>query len=299
MAEDNEWEVRAPSLHSLQWPGTPWHRSEQGDLEAGGWQQHRLSVSEASSESDERNGGNVIRLGEDSVREWAGKRRGGGKSGVPLSTVSLSPHAEGRFGTFSWNNRELLYWGMSLLLLWMKKIHWLVSFHPSLMAGMGDSHSSWPPGTWEIARLCCPYLCICRWLGPSKDKRQWKSLSCCGYSCEDRTDLQDHTVEGFFNGELLLFELGSCWAVLGSQGVPECWGQSSHSSAPSLRIRFGVTFLAPALTQVSAHSYQQDLQVALHVCPLGIEIFLNSEHPWPFSSYTSLCGWTIDWYIYI
>lgn len=56
--------MRVPPLLSLQWPGTPWHRSEQGDLEAGG-QQHRLSV----SEGDERNGGNVIRLGEDSVRE--------------------------------------------------------------------------------------------------------------------------------------------------------------------------------------------------------------------------------------
>lgn len=93
--------------------------------------------------------------------------------------------------------------------------------------------------------------------------------------------------------------LGSCWAVLGGRGVPECWGQSSHSSAPSLCIRSGVTFLAPALTQLSAHSYQQDLQVALRVCPVGIEIFLNSEHPWPFSSYASLSRWTIDWYIYV
>lgn len=108
-------------------------------LEAAGRQQHRLSVSEASSEGDERNGGNVIRLGEDSVREWGGKGRGCGKPGVPLSAVSLFPHAEGRFGTLSWNNRELLYRRMSLLLLRMKQIPWLVSFHLSLMAGRGDS----------------------------------------------------------------------------------------------------------------------------------------------------------------
>lgn len=69
MAEDSKWEVRVPAPLSQQWLGTPWHRSERGDLEATGQQQHRLSVPEESSEGDERNGGNVIRLGEDSVRE--------------------------------------------------------------------------------------------------------------------------------------------------------------------------------------------------------------------------------------
>lgn len=162
-----------------------------------------------------------------------------------------------------------------------------------------SSLSSWPPGTSEIARLCGHYPCISRWLVPSKGKRQWKSLSCCGYSCEDRTDLQDDTAEGFFNGDLLVFEKmeqcnstaqkeaqritsGYAGKLLSCAGWPGCsWVLRAEQPQqwPSLHIRFGVTFLAPALTQVSAHSYQQDLQVALHVFPLGIEIFLNSEHP--------------------
>lgn len=62
-----------------------------------------------------------------------------------------------------------------------------------------------------------------------------------------------------------------------------CWRQSSRGGAPLLPIRSGVTFLSPALTQVSAHSYQQALQVVLRVCPLEIQIFLNSEPPWPLS----------------
>lgn len=53
-------------------------------------------------------------------------------------------------------------------------------------------------------------------------------------------------------------------------------------------------FLAPALTQVSAHSYQLVLQVELRVCPLEIEIFLNSEHPRPPSSYAGLSWWLKD-----
>lgn len=64
MSEDNEWEVRVP--HPSHCSGQEPHGT---GLEASGRQQHRLSVSQASSEGGERNGGNVIRLGEDSVRE--------------------------------------------------------------------------------------------------------------------------------------------------------------------------------------------------------------------------------------
>lgn len=202
VAEDNEWEVRVPPPLSLQWPGTPRHRSEWGDLEAGAQQQHRLSVSEASSEGDERNGGNVIRLGEDSVREWAGKRMGCGEArGAPLPCLPVSP---------CWRQ----VWDLQLKqrgtaaprdvpVTLMDEVDALTSVLSAIPDGRNggqctaSSHSSWPPGTPEIASLCrCP--CIYRWLGPSKDESQWKPLSCCGYSCEDRTDLQDHTVERFF-----------------------------------------------------------------------------------------------------
>lgn len=55
-------------------------------------QQHRLSVSEASSEGDERNGGNVIRPGEDLVREGEGTSRGKeGVRGGQECPFSLSP----------------------------------------------------------------------------------------------------------------------------------------------------------------------------------------------------------------
>lgn len=67
-----------------------------------------------------------------------------------------------------------------------------------------SSHSSWPPATSEIASLCCHCHCFCRWLGPSKDESQWKSVSCCGCSCEESTGLQVHTLEIFFNRELFL-----------------------------------------------------------------------------------------------
>ena len=80
VGDEDEWEARGSPPLSLQQPGTPCHRSEQGDLEAGGVQQRGLSVSEASSEGDERNGGNAIRPGEDSAREGEGMSRG--KEGV-------------------------------------------------------------------------------------------------------------------------------------------------------------------------------------------------------------------------
>lgn len=76
MGEGDEWEARGSPPLSLQQPGTPCQRSEQGDLEAGGMEQRGLSVSEASSEGDERNGGNVIRPGEDLEREGEGTSRG-------------------------------------------------------------------------------------------------------------------------------------------------------------------------------------------------------------------------------
>lgn len=134
VAEDNSWEVRVAPPLSLQWPGTPWHRSEQGDLEASGWQQQRLSVSEGV----ERNGGNVIRLGEDSVREWAGKRRGCGKPGVPLSTLPVSP---------CWKqvwDLQLKQQGTAVLkdipVALMDEADTLTSvLSPSLMAGTGDN----------------------------------------------------------------------------------------------------------------------------------------------------------------
>lgn len=62
----------------------------------------RLSVSEANTESDERNGGNVIRLGEDLVREEEGmsrRKEGVGRPRVPLSTVSQFSHTGGQFGS--------------------------------------------------------------------------------------------------------------------------------------------------------------------------------------------------------
>lgn len=76
MGEDDEREAMGVPSLSLQWPGTPYHESEQGDLETGGMQQCGLSISEARSEGDERNGGNVIRLGEDSLKEREGMSRG-------------------------------------------------------------------------------------------------------------------------------------------------------------------------------------------------------------------------------
>lgn len=80
VGEDYEMEAMGSPHLSLQWPGTPCHVPEQGDLEASGMQQRGLSVSEARSEGDERNGGNVIRLGEDSLKEREGMSRG--KEGV-------------------------------------------------------------------------------------------------------------------------------------------------------------------------------------------------------------------------
>lgn len=66
-------------------------------------QQRRLSVSEASSEGHERNGGNVLKArgGFGEGRNEQGKGRGVGMPGVPLSTVSQFPYTGGRFGCLS------------------------------------------------------------------------------------------------------------------------------------------------------------------------------------------------------
>lgn len=69
-------------------------------------------------------------------RNKQGKEDGVGKPGVPFSTVS---HTGGRFGSLSWKNRELLYWGVPLLLLWMNQISWAVSPQPLPTADTGDS----------------------------------------------------------------------------------------------------------------------------------------------------------------
>lgn len=72
-------------------------------------------------------------------RNEQGKGSSVGMPEVPLSTVSQFPYTGGRFGCLSWNTRELLYWGVSLFLSWLKQIPWPVSLQPTLTASTGDS----------------------------------------------------------------------------------------------------------------------------------------------------------------
>lgn len=245
-----------------QWGAAVWAQCFGGKLR-GWWEEWR--------ECDKATGGFCKGRGRNEHEKGGGM----GSPVVPLSTVSQFPLTGGKFDSLSWNIRELR--GMPVA--FMDEADTLISV-PSAIPNSknrgqhaASSHSSWPPATLEIASLCCHCPCVCRWFGPTNDESQWKSVTYCRYSCEDSTGPQDHTV-----------------ALCGC-GAAGFW--RSSSSAPPLLVRSGVMFLAPALTQVSAHSYQQALQVALHVCPLEIEIFLNSEPPWPLSSYASLCWWQI------
>lgn len=150
-------------------------------------------------ECDKAGGG----FGKGRGRNEQGKGGGVRRPGVSLSTVSQFPRTGGRFGSLSWNTRELLYWGGVPIPL-MDEADTLTSVPSAISDGRhkgqraASSHSSWPPATSEIASLWCHCPCVCRWLGPSKGESQWKSISCCWCSCEDSTGLQDHTLEIFF-----------------------------------------------------------------------------------------------------